>query len=233
MVLSDSILLHIVKASSPVIIGYPTCRALKLITLSFAIDVLQIPTSLQESRLANQSCKPIGNYVAKADVLRKYKDRFEGANELDKLEKQSIVGKVDKPTDWVNSTVCTAKPRDGIRLCLDPKDPNKAIKRPHHVTRTLGDDILPKQNGAKYFSILDARSGYWDIELDEESSYYTTFTTPFGRYWFLRLPFGLVCAQDIFQKKVDKTFADLPGVTGIADDIVIVGYSAGLEFNPD
>ena len=82
-----------------------------------------------------------------------------------------------------------------------------------------------KLNGAKYFSILDARSGYWNIKLDEERSYYTTFNTPFGRYRFLLLPFGLVCAQDIFQKKVDQTFGDLPGVPGIADDIVIVGYN--------
>ncbi|KAL9978440.1 hypothetical protein ACROYT_G015954 [Oculina patagonica] len=54
----------------------------------------------------------------------------------------------------------------------------------------------------------------------------TTFNSPFGRYRFLRLPFGLVCAQDIFQRKVDETFGDLPGVTGIADDIVVYGYKS-------
>jgi len=71
-----SILFHIVKASSPVIIGYPTCRALKLITLNFTINDQQIPTPLQVSRLADQSCKPIGNDVANVDVLRKYKECF-------------------------------------------------------------------------------------------------------------------------------------------------------------
>ena len=66
----------------------------------------------------------------------------------------------------------------------------------------------------------------------------------------MRLPFGLICAQDIFQKKVDEAFGDLPGVTGIADDIVIYGRDqsdhdanlravmerareTGLRFNPD
>ena len=66
----------------------------------------------------------------------------------------------------------------------------------------------------------------------------------------MRLPFGLICAQDIFQKKVDEAFGDLPGVTGIADDIVIYGrdqsdhdanlravmeraHETGLRFNPD
>jgi len=77
---------------------------------------------------------------------------------------------------------------------------------------------------AKYFSIVDARSGYWNIKLDHASSLYTTFNSPYGRYRFLWLPFGLICAQDIFQKKVDEAFGDLPGVTGITDDIVIYGY---------
>ena len=171
--------------------------------------------------------------------------------ELDLLCEQQIIAKVDEPTDWVNSFVCVTKRNGSIRLCLDPKDLNAAIKRPHHCTPTL-DDCLPKLNGAKYFTILDARSGYWSIKLDEESSKYTTFNCPFGRYRFLRLPFGLVSAQDIFQKKVDETFGDLPGVTGIADDIVIVGYEEdgsdhdanlravmerasdkGVKFNPD
>ena len=142
--------------------------------------------------------------------------------ELTKLEQQDIIAKVDQPTNWVNSIVCTTKSNGSLRLCLDPKDLNQAIKRPHHSTPTL-DNVLPKLNGPKYFSILDARSGYWNIKLSEQSSYLTTFNTPHGRYRFLRLPFGLVCAQDVFQKKVDETFGDLPGVTGIADDIIVFG----------
>lgn len=142
--------------------------------------------------------------------------------ELDRLVEAGIIAKVDRPTDWVNSFVCATKSNGSIRLCLDPKDLNAAIKRPHHFTPTL-DDVLPKLNGAKYFTILDARSGYWNIRLEEDSSYYTTFNTPFGRFRFLRLPFGLVCAQDVFQKKIDETYGDLPGVTGIADDIVVTG----------
>ena len=116
-----------------------------------------------------------------------------------------------------------SKPNGKIRLCLDPKDLNNAIKRPHYYTPTF-DDILPKLNGAKYFSILDARSGYWNLKLDEKSSLLTTFNTPFGRYKYNRLPFGLNLSQDIFQKKIDDTFGRLPGCVGIADDLVIVGF---------
>ena len=111
-------------------------------------------------------------------------------------------------------------------MCLCPKHVNRAIQRPHHRTPAL-EDILPKLCGAKYFSIFDARSGLWNIKLDHESSLCTTFNSPHGRYRFLRLPLGLICAQDVFQKKIDETFGDLPAVTGIADDIVIYGYDLG------
>ena len=143
--------------------------------------------------------------------------------ELDSLVMQGILAKVTEPTDWVNSLVCVTKSIGALRLCLDPKDLNRAIKRPHYFTPTL-EDILSKLRGARYFSILDARSGYWNIKLDKESSLCTTFNSPFGRYRFLRLPFDLICAQDIFQRKVDETFGDLPGVTGIVDDIVVHRY---------
>ena len=61
------------------------------------------------------------------------------------------------------------------------------------------------------------------MKLDDESKLLTTFSTPYGRYCFRRLPFGLISAQDVFQKKVDQTFKDLPSVIAIADDIVVFG----------
>jgi len=142
--------------------------------------------------------------------------------ELDALVEQVIIAKVDGSTDWVNSLVCVTKANGTLRLCLDPEDLNRAIKHPHHCTPTLGD-VLPKLNGAKYFSIVDAQSGYWNIQLDHTISLYTTFNSPRGRYRLLWVPFGLTWTQENFQKKVDETFGDLPGVTGITDDIVICG----------
>ena len=107
-----------------------------------------------------------------------------------------------------------------LRICLDPKDLNTCVRRPHHCTQVL-EDILPQLQGASVFTILDARSGYWNVKLDDESKLLTTFNTPYGRYCFRRLPFGLISAQYVFQKKVDQTFEDLPGVIAIADDIVV------------
>ena len=148
-------------------------------------------------------------------------------HELQEMEQLDIITKVreGEPTAWVNSLVYRRKPNGRLRICLDPKDLNAAIQRDHHVTPTL-EEILPKLNGATHFSILDARSGYWNVTLDEESSYLTTFNSPFGRYRFKRMPFGLKMSQDVFQSKIDQTFEGCNGVVGIADDIVVFGKTA-------
>ena len=106
------------------------------------------------------------------------------------------------------------KGRRNTPICLDPKDLNAAIQREHYYTRTV-DDIAPKLAGATHFSVVDARSGYWMVELDEESSLLTTFSTPYGRFKFNRLLFGLVVSQDIFQRRMDEIFGGLPGITGM------------------
>ena len=145
--------------------------------------------------------------------------------ELDKMLHDGIITAVSGPTDWVNSIVCNIKDTDAgkkVRLCLDPKDLNKAIKREHYYTRTI-DEILPQLHGKKYFSVVDTKKGYWHVELDDESSLLTTFNTPFGRYRFLRMPFGLWMSQDVFQPKLDECYAGISNVTGIADDIIVSG----------
>ena len=142
--------------------------------------------------------------------------------ELQRLETDDIIKRVNEPTDWVHSLVYVTKPNGDLRICLDPRELNKYVKREHHYTQTI-DDILPKLHGAKYFSKLDMRSGYWNIKLDDESQLLTTFNTPFGRYCWKRLPFGLSSSQDIFQKRVDQSFEQLNGIHAIADDILISG----------
>lgn len=80
--------------------------------------------------------------------------------ELKKMEDSKIIAKVTEPTEWVNALVAVEKPCTGkMRVCLDPRELNKAIKRPHYPLLML-DDITPRLAGAQYFSVLDARSGY-------------------------------------------------------------------------
>jgi hypothetical protein len=80
--------------------------------------------------------------------------------ELRNMEEQGIICKVSEPTKWVNSLVVVEKPHSGkLIIYLDPRDLNEAIICPHYPGKTL-DKVLPQLSNARYFSKLDARSGY-------------------------------------------------------------------------
>ena len=74
---------------------------------------------------------------------------------------------------------------------------------------TVMEDILPQLAKAKTFTVFDVKSGYWHVVLDSESRPLTSFGTPKGRYRWVRLPFGVSVAADIFQKKLDEVLAGL------------------------
>ena len=129
---------------------------------------------------------------------------------------------MEEPTDWVSSLTYSWKANGKLRVCLDPRDVNKAIKRDHYKTPTV-EEITHQLAGSKKFTKVDGTSSYLCIVLDYESSLLTTFNTPWGRYRFVRLPWGLSCAQDIFQRMMDQILEWCKGVIGIADDVVIYG----------
>lgn len=143
--------------------------------------------------------------------------------ELDRMLKMGVIVEQQEPTPWVSSITIVRKPGK-IRICLDPTKLNKAILRGPYPTRTV-EEVVTKTNGAKFFSVLDANSGYWQIVLDKESSKLCTFNTPWGRYSYTRLPFGIKTAGDIFIHEMNKILSGLPGVDVIADDILIHGHT--------
>ena len=141
--------------------------------------------------------------------------------ELDRMLKLGVITEQAEPTPWVNSITIVRKPGK-IRVCLDPTKLNKAILRGPYPTRTI-EEVAANTCDAKFFSVLDANSGYWQIELDEDSSKLCTFNTPWGRYRFTRLPFGIKTAGDIFIEEMNKIFEGIRGVNVITDDILIYG----------
>ena len=142
--------------------------------------------------------------------------------ELDRLMREGIITVLHEHTEWINSIVPVMKEDGSLRLCLDPKDLNKAIERNQWYARTL-DDILPELAQSKYFTIKDAISGFWHIILDFRSSLLATFNTLWDKYRWLRMPFGLKVSGDVFQERLDKVLRLVPRVLGITDDIVIHG----------
>ena len=141
---------------------------------------------------------------------------------LDKLLEQDIIVPVTEPTDWVSSLAYSWKADGDLRTCLNPTHLNKAIRRDHYRTPTL-EEITHELAGSTKFTKVDGSSSYYCIVLDYESSLLTTFNTHRGRFRFVCLPFGLACAQDIFQRMMDQILDRCEGVIGIADDIIIHG----------
>ena len=70
---------------------------------------------------------------------------------------------------------------------------------------------------------MNTTKGYWHVEIDPDSSTPCTFNTLVGRYRFKRLPFLIVVSQDIFQRRLDDIYRNIPNVTGIIDDIIVFG----------
>ena len=144
-------------------------------------------------------------------------------NKLKKgLYGMEVIEKVVEPTEWVHSLVVVENPDGSLRLCLDPRDLSKVIKREHFQLPTF-EDISTRLAGATHFTKLDAKKGYWQISLDEESAKLTTMNTPFGRYKFLRLPFGIHSAQEVFHGIINGSFIDIVGVETDIDDLLIWG----------
>ena len=148
--------------------------------------------------------------------------RPELKRELDRQVKNGFLSKVTEPTDWVNSLVIVEKSNGQMRLCIDPKDLNKVVKREHFQIPTK-EEILGKLRDAKWFSKLDATAGFHQIKLDKPSSMLTTFNTPFGRYRYLRLPMGICSAPEVFHKTVHQFLEEFDGVTVYMDDIIVWG----------
>lgn len=146
---------------------------------------------------------------------------------LDDLETRNVIKKVSEPTDWVSNLMIVRKPGK-LRLCLDPRELNKALKRPRYPIPTI-EGILPELAKAKVFSVLDAKDGFWQVKLAKESSELTTFATPFGRYKWLRLPFGISTAPEEFQRRQHEIIDGLTGVQVIADDFLIYGQGDTQE----
>ncbi|UYV79187.1 K02A2.6-like [Cordylochernes scorpioides] len=153
--------------------------------------------------------------------------KAEFKRKLDDLEGRGIIERVQKSSSWISNLVLVKK-QNKLRVCLDPRDLNKVIKRPHFQIPTI-DEILPSLNNAKIFTVIDAKDGFWQVKLDSQSSDLTTFWTPFGRYKWLRMPFGISAAPEEFQRRLHEVIEGLEGVEVIADDILVFGKGNTTE----
>ena len=152
----------------------------------------------------------IGNYkieltegaVPKQDVPRTVPValRDDLKKKLHEMEQKGHIANVDEPTDWVSSAVYVKKRNGQLRVRLDPRELNKHVKKKKKLCLPTIDDVTSRLAKAQVFTVLDAKDGFLQVKLDEDSSKLTTFQTPFGRYKWLGMPFGICSASEEFSE---------------------------------
>ena len=151
-------------------------------------------------------------------------------HELRQMVNDDIIATVSEPTKWVSSLLLVSKP-EKLRICMDPRDLNQTIRREYYQMPTI-EEIATRLSGARVFTVVDAKNGFWQVELDDEASRLTTFNAPFGRYRWKIMPFGISSAPEVWQRKMHETIEGLDGTEVIADDFLMTGkYDAEHDAN--
>ena len=143
---------------------------------------------------------------------------------INKMVSQDIIEAVSEPTEWASPMVPIRKPNGEVRITVDYRQLNRGLKRERFLIPTF-DELVHKLKNVKYFSKLDASSGFFQIPLHESAMNFTCFLTPFGRFRFKRLPMGINIAPEIYQRKMNELLGDLEGVLIYMDDILIYAES--------
>lgn len=231
----NKLVFQVVDFHQPPLLSKNTCMHLKLITVNnvLQLDAVKTKETLLDkfsdvfkgdgklpgkiSLTCDGNVRPVQQKPRRIPVAVKE----ELQKELDDLEQRGMVEKVEEPSEWI-SNILIVRRKQKLRICLDPFQLNKALQREHLQSSTI-EEILPEVSKAKIFSTLDAKNGFWQCELDEDSRKLTTFWTPNGRYSWKRLPFGVSPAPELYQKKQKEALCGLKGVEVIADDILVYG----------
>ena len=214
--LKDTIRLNLVKLSNDVhAVNIEKTPEIKRFPELFDAGIGKLP--IEYRMTVDKSIEPVIRPPRRIPVAMK----DDVKKELDRMLNMGIISQATEPTQWVSSMVAARKKNNEIRICIDPRDLNTALQRPRHPMRTI-EEVTANMPRAKVFSILDAKNGFWHIPLSEQSKKLTCFNTPFGRYVFNRMPYGINSGSEVFQRSMEELFAGYPCEV-IVDDMLIWG----------
>ena len=125
-------------------------------------------------------------------------------------------------SEWVSNFVSVRKKTREIRLCIDFRNLKKASLKDNYPLPKM-DHILQRVVGSKRISLLDGFSGYNKILVHPDDQLKTTFTTPWGTFMYLKMPFGLMNVGATFQRAMDIAFSKEIGyfIVIYLDDITV------------
>lgn len=158
---------------------------------------------------------------------------YQRARRLSMSERELVNRQID---EWIRdgivqpsiseyaSPIVLVKKKDGsVRICIDYRNLNRKIVKDRYPLPLI-EDQLDALQGARVFSTLDLKNGFFHVSVEESSRKYTAFIVPDGMYEFLRAPFGLCNSSAIFQKYINMVFKNLireRTVLVYMDDLII------------
>lgn len=150
--------------------------------------------------------------------------------EIDKMLNDDIIEECESP--WAAPVVLIQKPDKSFRFCIDYRKLN-ARTVPDKFPMPQIDDLLHLAKQTVFMSVIDLKSGYWQVSVAEQDRDKTAFVTPFGLYRFKRMPFGLKNAPATFQRLINRFKTGLPKVSILCylDDIIILSQTFEQHLN--
>ena len=140
--------------------------------------------------------------------------------ELERMEAAKIIEKVES-SQWASPIVVAVKPgRVNVRVCGDYTAVNKMIQNQTYLSPSI-ETAFAKMANKRIFCKLDLSDAYYQIPLSDTSKDVTTINTPFGRYRFNRLPYGIKISPAVFQREMEKLVGEHPNIIVFQDDILI------------
>lgn len=220
---------YIVKELQHNLLGLPAIQALNLLTQVDTLVEAPVPQqfpalftglgTIQDSFTIKlkPDAQPFALFTPRnvAIPLRK-----KVREELTRMESLGVISPVEEPTPWCAGMVVVPKKSGSVRICVDFRPLNEHVLREVHPMPKV-DETLAQLTGAKVFSKLDANCGFWQIPLAESSRHLTTFLTPYGRFCFNKLPFGISSAPEHFQRMMSTILVGLKGVLCHVDDVMV------------
>lgn len=141
-------------------------------------------------------------------------------DELDAMVKINVIRKMENEVSPVVSPLVIVRQKNKLRICLDPSEVNKNIQRRYYPMKSI-EEIAARVHGSKYFTLLDCRRGFWQIKVTKRTEQYLTFSTPWGRYCFQRMPFGLASAPEVFTEIMNRLLDGIERTEVSMDDMLI------------